>query len=268
VQDSRKRPTRKHRRVRLSWRRAFSGPEKKKTLPTSVRFREHQRFLEQARSLVRLPEAGAGPLDYLLPEARWQGLLRRSSDQAGWLMALSQATGVYFFPSREWPPRFLRFLKLLKIKRLLEAGAGRGYLTAALAPLCQGAGLIFRAVDRGDGEFQSGLPVHPRVERGDAFEAIRDFRPEAVLYAWPPPGQSLVPICQMDFLHYLIMVGEEGGGATGDPEDWRRLAHRTSSSLSRLGRGRTGPERHRVTVFYGRGRSGNGGSKTPGNLSY
>ena len=98
MQDSRKRPTRKHRRVRLSWEGAFSGPEKKKTLPTSVRFREHQRFLEQARSLVRLPEAGAGPLDYLLPEARWQGLLRRSSDQAGWLMALSQATGVYFFP--------------------------------------------------------------------------------------------------------------------------------------------------------------------------
>ncbi|MGD0827120.1 MAG: hypothetical protein ABSA09_03420 [Desulfobaccales bacterium] len=58
----------------------------------------------------------------------------------------------------------------------------------------------------------------------------------------------------MDFLHYLIMVGEAGGGATGDPEDWRRLAHRDSPSLSRWGRGRTGPERHRVTVFYGRGR--------------
>ena len=247
---------------------AFPGPEKKKTLPTSVKFREQQRFQEQARNLVHLPEAGAEPLAYLLPEARWQGLLRRSSDQAAWLMALSQATGVFFFPSREWPPRLLRFLKLLKVRRLLEAGAGRGYLTAALAPLSQGAGLSFRAVDRGDGEFQSGLPVHPRVERDDVFEAIRDFRPEAVLYAWPPPGQSLVPICQMDFLHYLIIVGEEGGGATGDPEDWRRLAHRTSSSLSRLGRGRTGPERHRVTVFYGRGRSGNGGSKTPGNLSY
>ncbi len=225
-----------------------------KILPTSVRFREHQRFLEQARSLVHLPEAGAGPLDHLLSEARWQELLRGASDQAAWLVALSQATGVYFFPSREWPPRFLRFLRLLKIKRLLEAGAGRGYLTAALAPLCQGAGLIFRAVDRGDGEFQSGQPVHPRVERGDVFETIRDFRPEAVLYAWPPPGQSLVRICQMDFLHYLIMVGEAGGGATGDPQDWRRLAHRASPSLSRWGRGRTGLERHRATVFYGRGR--------------
>ena len=73
-------------------------------MPTSVKFREYQRFQEQARNLVQLPEAGAAPLAYLLPEARWQGLLRRSSDQTVWLMALSQATGVHFFPSREWLP--------------------------------------------------------------------------------------------------------------------------------------------------------------------
>ena len=214
-------------------------------------FREHRQFLEEARTLVRLPEPGEGPLDYLAPEARWQELLGRAPDPAAWLMALSQATGVYFFPSREWPPRFLRFLRLLKITRLLEAGAGRGYLTAALAPLCEAAGIDFRAVDKGEGEFQSGLPAHPRVEPGDVFEASRDFRPEVVLYAWPPPGQSLAGICQAEFLHYLILVGEAGGGATGDPEDWRTLEPRESAALSRYGRGRTGPERHRVTVFYG-----------------
>ncbi len=214
-------------------------------------FREHRQFLEYARRLVRLPEPGEGPLDYLLPEARWQELLDREPDPAAWLMALSQATGVYFFPSREWPPRLLRYLKLLKITRLLEAGAGRGYLTAALAPLCEAAGLAFRAVDKGEGEFQSGLRSHPRVERGDVFTASQDFRPEVVLYAWPPPGQSLARICQADFLHYLILVGEAGGGATGDPQDWQILRHRESAALSRYGRGRTGPERHRVTVFDG-----------------
>ena len=166
-------------------------------------------------------------------------------------MAVSQATGVYFFPSREWPSRLLRYLKLLKITRLLEAGAGRGYLTAALAPLCEAAGIAFRAVDKGEGEFQSGLRSHPRVERGDVFAASQDFGPEVVLYAWPPPGQSLARICQANFLHYLILVGEAGGGATGDPRDWQSLRHRESAALSRYGRGRTGPERHRVTVFDG-----------------
>jgi hypothetical protein len=222
-------------------------------LSSGLKFREHRRFLEWARSLVRLPEPGEGPLDHLLSEACWQDLLREAPDPAAWLMALSQATGVYFFPSREWPSRFLRFLKLLKIGRVLEAGAGRGYLAAALHPLCRRAGLAFRAVDRGEGEFHSGLPVHPGVERGELFQAVREFRPEAVLYAWPPPGQSVAGICQGDFLHYLILVGVADGGVAGDPEDWRRLPHRPSPFLSRFGRGRTGPEGHRVTVFFGRG---------------
>ena len=220
-------------------------------MPSFLTFREHRQFLQYARGLVRLPESGEGPLDYLLPEACWQGLLQSQPDPAALLMAVSQAAGVYFFPSREWPSRLLRYLKLLKITRLLEAGAGRGYLTAALAPLCEAAGIAFLAVDRGEGEFQSGLPVHPRVERGDVFATIQDFRPEVVLYAWPSPGQSLARICQADFLHYLMVVGEAGGGATGDPRDWQTLRPRESPALSRYGRGRTGPERHRVTIFYG-----------------
>lgn len=219
----------------------------------SLTFSEHRRLVEWSRTLVRLPEPGDAPLDYLVPEDRWRELLSRQPDPAAWLMAVSQATGVYFFPSREWPPLFLRFLKLLKVKRLLEAGAGRGYLTAALAPLCERAGIAFRAVDKGEGEFQSGLPAHPLVEQGDVFAASQVFRPEVVLYAWPPPGQSLVRICQADFLHYLIVVGEAGGGATGDPRDWQILRPRESAALRRYGRGRTGPERHRVTVFYGAG---------------
>ena len=219
----------------------------------TLTFREHRRFLEYARCLVRLPEPGEDPLDYLLPEARWQELLRQAPDPAAWLMAVSRATGVYFFPSREWPSRFLRYLKLLKISRLLEGGAGRGYLTATLAPLCEAAGIAFRAVDKGEGEFQSGLGSHHRVERGDVFTAVQDFRPEAVLYAWPPPGQSVAPLCQTDFLHYLILIGEAGGGATGAREDWETLPHKISPALSRYGRGRTGALSHRVTVFYGGG---------------
>lgn len=224
----------------------------------SLNFREQRRFQNFARDLVRLPAPGEGPLDYLLSEARWQELCRPEKDLEAFFMALSQATGVYFFPSREWLPLLVRYLTLLKVRRLMEAGAGRGYLTAALAPLSQAAGQAFRAIDRGEGEFQAGLPVYPGVARGDVFTAIYDFQPEVVLYAWPPPGQSLVKICQAPFLHYLIVVGEAGGGATGTREDWETLPHRISPTLSRYGRGRTGPARHRVTVFYGKGFGGGG----------
>ncbi len=204
--------------------------------------------------MIRLPQPDEGPLDYLLPEARWQEICRRLEDPEAWFMGLSQATGVYFFPSREWLPRLLRHLKLLGVGRLLEAGVGRGYLTAALAPLAAAAGLDFLAIDRGDGEFRSGLPVSPLVQLGDVFEVIRDFRPQAVVYAWPPPGQSLAPLWETPSLRYLLLIGEEAGGAAGAPEDWERLPHKISPYLSRFSRGRTGPDRHCVTIFYGGGR--------------
>ena len=119
------------------------------TMPSTLSFREQRAFERLARDLVRLPGPGEGPLSHLLPEARWRELTNRVPDEAAWLMALSQATGVYFFPSREWVPTLIRYLKLLGVTRLLEAGAGRGYLTAALTPLCAAAGMRFRAVDTG-----------------------------------------------------------------------------------------------------------------------
>jgi len=216
-------------------------------------FREHRNFERFARDLVRLPVSGEDPLAHLLPEARWRELTRGVPDEAAWLMALSRATGIYFFPSREWVQTLMRYLKLLGVTRLLEAGAGRGYLTAALTPLCAAAGIRFRAVDTGDGEFVSGLPVYAGVEAADALTAARELQPQVVVYAWPPPGQSVAPLCQMDFLHYLILIGETGGGATGAREDWQTLPHRVSPALSRYGRGRTGAVSHRVTVFYGGG---------------
>jgi hypothetical protein len=231
--------------------KSFSGLDLVNAMPPGLGFRDRQAFGQFARELVRLPAPGEGPLEYLLPEGHWRELIAGVPDEAAWLMALSQATGVYFFPSREWVTVLMRYLKLLGVSRLLEAGAGRGYLTAALAPLCAAAGISFRAVDQGQGEFVSGLPVYAGVERGEALAAIMEFRPEVVLFAWPPPGQTVAPICQAPFLHYLIVIGEAGGGATGNRADWQTLPHRVSPALSRYGRGRTGSQRHRVTIFYG-----------------
>jgi len=214
-------------------------------------FQEQRRFQEYAQALIRLPRPGEGPLDYLLPEAEWQDICRCLEDHESWFMGLSQATGVYFFPSREWVSRLLRYLQRLGITRLLEGGAGRGYLSAALARLAAAVGLEFLAIDRGDGEFSSGLPVSPLVQPGDVFACIREFKPQAVVYAWPPPGQSIAPLFEAPSLRYLLLIGEEKGGAAGAREDWETLPHKISPFLGRFSRGRTGPERHRVTIFYG-----------------
>lgn len=219
-------------------------------------FRQQRRFEAWAQSLIRLPRPGEGPVDHLLPEADWQRLLTQAPDPEGWLTALSRATGIYFFPSREWPGRLLRWLTRVRAPRLLEAGAGRGYLTAALTPLAAAAGVVFKAVDSGQGEFVSGLPIHPAVAREDVFAEVHRFLPDAVLYAWPPPGQSLTPLFTCPSLRFLIVAGEPGGGATGARDDWERLSPKSSPYLSRFCRGRTGQTRHQVTIFSMVGRNG------------
>jgi hypothetical protein len=144
----------------------------------------------------------------------------------------------------------VRYLQRLGVTRLLEAGAGRGYLSAGLESLTVAAGISIKAVDKGEGEFVSELPVYPGVERGDVFQIVTDFQPQVVIYAWPPPGQSIAPLFAVPSLRYLVLIGEEQGGAAGAREDWERLPHKISPFLTRFSRGRTGPERHCVTIFY------------------
>lgn len=220
---------------------AWCGPQ--------ATWRQRQRFGAWARRLIRLPEAGEDPFQVLLGEAEWQTLLPPAAAGEIVLTALSQETGIYFFPTREWVGRCCRLLQLLKVRRVLEAGAGRGYLAAALAARLATDGLAFLAVDNGQGDFESGLPRHSLVQQGEARAAARTFGPEFILYAWPPPGQSIAPLLASPGVRFVLVVGEAGGGCTGDPGDWLTLPHRELRSLSRLGYGRSGRSQQAATLF-------------------
>lgn len=228
-----------------------SGLPVKWCLPQAT-WRERQRFGEVARTLIRLPEPHEDPLEVLLTEAAWRQLVPADAHEETVLAALSQETGIYFFPSQEWVLRFCRLVELLGVTRILEAGAGRGYLAAALAPQCARRGMSFLAVDSAQAEFESGLPRHPVVRLGSTLEAVREFYPELVLSAWPPPGQSIGPLLASAGVRFVLVVGEDQGGCTGDPGDWRTLAPRLIKSLSRCGLGRSGRRCHTATLFIGK----------------
>jgi hypothetical protein len=213
--------------------------------------RQRRRFQDAARALIRIPAPGAEPLGHLLTEACCHRLVPPDDQEEVVLTALSQATGIYFFPTREWVAAFCRFIHLLGIRRVLEAGAGRGYLAAALAPLLARQGVAFKAVDNAQGEFESGLPRHPVVELTDSLTALQEFSPDLVLYAWPPPGQSIGPLCRSSSVRYVLVLGEPGGGCTGDPTDWQRFWNRFVGFLSRFGLGRSGRRQQAATVFFG-----------------
>ena len=113
------------------------------------------------------------------------------------------------------------------------------------------SGYGFKAVDTGQGEFESGLPRHPVVESTDALTAVQVFRPDLVVYAWPPPGQSIGPLGLSPGVCYVLVLGEPNGGCTGDPGDWQRFRYRYANLLSRYGLGRSGRRRQAATVFFG-----------------
>jgi hypothetical protein len=212
-------------------------------------WRQRRRFQEAAQRVVYLP--GDDRPDHVWRQADWDRLVPPNAHEEAVLAALSQATGVYFFPSREWLRAFGRFINLLSIRRVLEAGAGRGYLAAALAPLLAGQNVAFQAVDNAQGEFETGLPRHPVVASADALEAVHRFGPDLIVYAWPPPGQSIGPLCRSPGVRFVLVVGETGGGCTGDPADWQRFRHHQVQVLSRYGLGRSGRRRQAATLFFG-----------------
>jgi hypothetical protein len=213
--------------------------------------RQRQRFQEAARALIQIPASDADPVGHLLTEAHWRQLIPANDQEEIVLAALSQATGVYFFPSREWVLTFCRFIQLLGIRRVLEAGAGRGYLAAALAPLLARLGVDFKAVDNGQGEFESGLCRHPVVENLNALSAVQGFRPDLIFYAWPPPGQSIGPLCRSLSVRYVLLIGEPNGGCTGNPADWQSFYCRSMDFLVHYGLGRSGRRRQAATLFLG-----------------
>ena len=214
-------------------------------------WRQRRRFQEAARALVRIPAPGAAAMEHLLTEDCWRRLIPLDDHEEMVLAALSQATGVYFFPSREWILALCRFIHLLGIRRVLEAGTGRGYLAAALAPLLARQGVAFKAVDNALGEFESGLPRHPLVEQSDALTAVQSFCPDLILYAWPPPGQSIGPLCRRAGVRYVLVLGERNGGCTGEPADWHNFRHRSVGFLSSRGLGRSGRRHQAATIFFG-----------------
>lgn len=102
-----------------------------------------------------------------------------------WAVGQIQGMGLWLVPTLELVER-LR--SCFEGESVLELGAGRGYLSAALAR----AGLSVRAIDDGSWVRQDRTPMPPYfpVERQTAADSLRQLKPACVLCAWPPPQNT------------------------------------------------------------------------------
>lgn len=162
-------------------------------------------------------------------------------------VALAAQAQLYFLPTAEFLQALIRLFRHLGVKRVLEVGAGEGFLAGALAA----QGFQVRATDL---EAVPGAPYGVQVQRAGHLEAVARFQPELAFWCWPPLG-SRAPqeLLQAPGLKYYLDVGD-GGCATGLPNLVPQFRGRYLHTLSRLGFTRLdwGPFRHnRCFLFRG-----------------
>jgi len=166
-------------------------------------------------------------------------------------VALMERTQLYFLPTEEFLQAFIRLCRLLGVKRVLEVGAGEGFMAGALAA----RGLQVMATDL---EAIPAAPYGAPVYRAGHLEAVAAWQPELAFWCWPPLGsQAPRELLLAPGLQYYLDVGD-GGCAAGTPNLAPQFQGRYLHVLSRLGYTRLdwGPFRHnRCFLFRGaRGR--------------
>ncbi|MBI4795613.1 MAG: DUF1566 domain-containing protein [Deltaproteobacteria bacterium] len=158
---------------------------------------------------------------------------------------LADSLQLYFLPTEEFLLALIRLFRHLGVTRVVEVGAGEGFVAAALAA----RGFPVVATDL---EAMPGAPYGVPVHRASHLEAVAAFRPELVFWCWPPLG-SRAPqeLLLAPGLKYYLDVGD-GGFATGAPGLVPQFRGRYLPTLSRLGYTRldAGPFRHNRCFLF------------------
>lgn len=143
--------------------------------------------------------------DRLLPR---YNTLRRALKQCGasgawWTCEANRRGPVYFLPTVEWVQALADFTNELRVKRVLEVGAGDGFLARSLKSARQDLQVF--ASDSGAWEKLSarttkqerlrwrnhelaGLKLGDTVHRMNAVAAVKHAAPDLTIVCWAPPG--------------------------------------------------------------------------------
>lgn len=152
----------------------------------------------------------------------------------------------FFIPTKEWVCGFAKLCRCLRIHRILEIGAGDGFVASCLLE----QGLDVKAVD----PFPTEFLYHP-VQPMSHQEALHRFQPELAFWCWPPM-KSLAPedILKFPSVRFYIDIGD-GGRTTGQGRLFAAYENRYLQGLSQKAYGWIdvrGYLHHRSFLFYGR----------------
>lgn len=145
----------------------------------------------------------------------WFGLLWPLVTQRRFLMPLVEPQGIYCFYSRAL---VARLAALIGDRRALEIAAGDG----TLARFLRDAGADVTATD--DHSWSGRVDfAGAAVERVEAREALRRYRPEVVLCSWPPAGNPFERhVFTTPSVQLYVVIASRHAFASGDWEAYGR----------------------------------------------
>jgi hypothetical protein len=122
---------------------------------------------------------------------------------------------VYAIPTAEAITALESWLRWRGFRRVLEVGAGRGFLAAWL----QSAWPEGQVVAQDDGSWKIA-PWHPVVTM-PLEEALHTVAPDGVISSWMPYGVDWTPVFRATpSVRGYLLIGEGPGGAVGTDEAW------------------------------------------------
>ena len=171
-----------------------------------IRFNWLNGFVAQkllfAHDLVRKPVSLA-----------WFRLLWPLLWQKALLMPLVEAKGIYCFYSR---PLIDALARLIGARACLEVAAGDGTLSRFLAD----AGVTIATTD--DYSWKHAVTYPDTVQKLDAGQALKRFRPRVVICSWPPANNAFERLVLADpSVELYIVIGSRHSFASGNWTDYR-----------------------------------------------
>jgi hypothetical protein len=180
-------------------------------------------------------------------------------DDLWWVCETNSAGPVYLLPTTEWIAALRDTLASLKAKRVVEIGAGDGFLARSLGGVIATDSGAWRSasarMNARDHRAMKDVPLagirgHDVVKMS-ATAAVNKLRPDVVLVSWAPPG-LMVERAIRGPCRYVLDIGVDGDVCGNGMKTWR--FHKDfldgpveTRALCRLGAGAT-----RVTAYYGK----------------
>ncbi|MFO0625119.1 MAG: hypothetical protein U0325_05830 [Polyangiales bacterium] len=188
-----------------------------------------------------------------------------------WVCEASSAGPVYLLPTREWVAALADHVRALAPQRVLEVGAGDGFLAACLAAAVPAVEVVAtdsfawrrpaaRMSDADRAAYPNvsfaGISARHPVAKMAAVTAVTRYQPDLVIVCWPPPGALVERVIRAP-CGVVLEIGVEGD-VTGDAaRTWRYAKEFLDGplqdlALCRLDARPSEGRATRVTAYYGR----------------